>query len=296
MIEQVASLIRAVASVLWPIFGLVALLLFRKELSNIVSRFRRGKLFGQEIELEASLEKLNQAAISVEREAAAIQSQTDTFSQDDLEESRRLVKTILQQAASSPSAALLHLSNEIERQARRLMADLGLLKNRQHVPLIQAIKELDTYFGSLPKTVAAALKIFWSTRNEIVHGGTASAEDTLRAIDSGLSILKVLSALHHPGRIVVEPAIAIYRDENCADRIEDAHAVILEVLTHAETKRNRQIFPTTRTHFKKGMRVAWEWSEARVWTDAWYKEPETGRILKAWRGSMEFVGRDLDAV
>ena len=42
------------------------------------------------------------------------------------------------------------------------------------------------------------------------------------------------------------------------------------------------------------LRVAWEWSFDNVWSEAWYKDPETNEIKSAWHSAAEFIGRNLD--
>jgi len=59
-LKDVAALVQAVASLLWPILVLIALLMFRAELADVLGQFKRmkrGKLFGQEIELSDVMEK-----------------------------------------------------------------------------------------------------------------------------------------------------------------------------------------------------------------------------------------------
>src|SRR5436305_3366373 len=59
-LKDVAALVQAVASLLWPILVLLTLLMFRAELSEVLGQFKRmkrGKLFGQEIELSEVMEK-----------------------------------------------------------------------------------------------------------------------------------------------------------------------------------------------------------------------------------------------
>lgn len=58
--------------------------------------------------------------------------------------------------------------------------------------------------------------------------------------------------------------------------------------------KSHRIFPTTRDHFKKGKRVAWEWSDHRSWGESWYRDPDSNEIKYAWTGSLEFVGRHLE--
>ncbi len=54
-----ANLLRAIAALLWPIFAFVALFLFRREIRKFLNRIKRGKLFGQEVELEEELKRLD---------------------------------------------------------------------------------------------------------------------------------------------------------------------------------------------------------------------------------------------
>lgn len=49
-----AELVAAIASLLWPIFAFVVLLVYKKQLRNLLDRLRRGKFLGQELELGAS--------------------------------------------------------------------------------------------------------------------------------------------------------------------------------------------------------------------------------------------------
>ena len=46
-----AELVQAVAALLWPVSLFVILLIFRRPIQDLLSRLRRGKVLGQEIEL-----------------------------------------------------------------------------------------------------------------------------------------------------------------------------------------------------------------------------------------------------
>jgi hypothetical protein len=59
-LKDVAALVQAVASLLWPVLVLLTILMFRAELAEVLGQFKRmkrGKLFGQEIELSDVMEK-----------------------------------------------------------------------------------------------------------------------------------------------------------------------------------------------------------------------------------------------
>ncbi len=294
MMTEVAELLRAVAALLWPGFAFYALYKFGPELKSLAARLKKGKLLGQEIELGESLDRLDRTASAVASEVAAVPPSSATRPGDDLDHAAA-VHRVLTTAAQSPKAALLLLASEIEKQLRQLLASMGLLKGRKNLPVQQAFSELDEW-GGLPKHVVASVKLFWEVRNRLVHGHVASEDDILRAIDSGITILRALQAIPHEVNIVYHPGVPIYSDRECRHVIEDAKGVILETQSPGGVTKTKRIFPTTQTHFKKGVRVAWEWSDGRRFGEAWYCDPDTGEVRGAWRGSMEFVGRPLEEI
>jgi hypothetical protein len=291
---QIADLVRAVAALLWPLFAFYALYRFGPDIKSLAARLKKGKLFGQEIELGESLDRLDRTAAAGASEVAAV-PQLGSGSTADGPDEAEIVQRVLAAATQSPKAALLLLASEIEKQVRQLLASTGLHRGRKNIPLHQAFAELDKW-GSLPRHVAASVKLFWDVRNRLVHGQTASDDDTLRVIDSGVTILRALQAIPHEVNIVYHPGVAIYADAECRNLIEGARGVILETVSPGGVTKTKRIFPTTLTHFKKGVRVAWEWSEGRRFAQAWYRDPDTGQIQAAWRGSMEFIGRALEEV
>jgi len=72
--------------------------------------------------------------------------------------------------------------------------------------------------------------------------------------------------------------------------------LLLETTSPGGTSKEHRIFPTTKTTYQKGERVAWEWNLGKKYGQAWYKDPDTGEIKSAWRGSAEFVGRNFDKI
>jgi hypothetical protein len=48
-----ADLLRAIAALLWPLLAFVILFLFRREIRDILRKVKRGKFFGQELELDS---------------------------------------------------------------------------------------------------------------------------------------------------------------------------------------------------------------------------------------------------
>ena len=52
------SILRGISSLLWPGVVLVGILIFKDELKDLLRRLRKGKVLGQEIELDQPLAKL----------------------------------------------------------------------------------------------------------------------------------------------------------------------------------------------------------------------------------------------
>jgi hypothetical protein len=53
--KDTAEMIRALADFAWPVVALVVARMFQDDLCQILKRLRRGKLFGQEVELDQSI-------------------------------------------------------------------------------------------------------------------------------------------------------------------------------------------------------------------------------------------------
>lgn len=291
--KEYADLINAAATLLWPIFAFVALFSFKKQIAGLLERLRKGKVFGQEIELSDSLSKLDESAVAVAKEVAAIPSVVPSI--EKLEATDE-VREILREAVQSPKAALLLLASDLEREARQLLASVGHLNGQRYVPLSQAIAVLGKQFGGLPGHIPSSLKFFWEARNKLIHGGDASHEDILRAIDSGITILKALKAFPREVNVVYHPGVDVFHDPLCRNKIEGVKGVILETESPGGTTKTFRIFPTTQQYFIKGKRVAWEWSFDKSWGEAWYKNPDNEEIKVAWTSAAEFVGRHLDEV
>ncbi len=294
--KDIATLLEAIAALLWPLFAFTALLIFRPQIADLARRLKKGKLLGQEIELEASLNRLDESAVSIEQEIAALPtSPTPSTAKDDKLIEESLVATIVAEAGRSPKAALILLASELEKLARQLLACTGHLQGRKFIPLSQAIAELDNQFG-LPKHVTSSLKYFWEARNRLIHGGEGTDADILRAVDSGLTILKALQALPREINIVFGPLVDLFSDAELKVPMPDVKGVVLETHAPGGASKTFRIFPTTRQHFEKGRQVAWEWNMHKVFRKTWYQAPETGQSTVAWVQSAEFVGRHLDDI
>jgi len=98
--------------------------MFRREIRSLLhrlSRIRKGKFLGQEIELDEELKELQQGAVRAEEAASASPENLPTeeaLPQDTAAE-------IFREAAKSPKAALLLLAAQLEKRVRVLFAATG---------------------------------------------------------------------------------------------------------------------------------------------------------------------------
>lgn len=289
-----AELLKALASLLWPVLTFVALLVFHKQIADIAARLKRGKLFGQEIELEKTLDDFKVSTDLVQEEVAALPSDQPPADQPaQLAADQDVAQRIVREATKSPKAALISLSSELEKLAKEILATTGHLEGRRHISMPQAISELHKTYG-LASHVPSSLQHFREIRNRVIHLGEGTEEDILRAIDSGISLLRALQAVPRETNTIFTPNVSIYSDETLTHEIPDVKGVLLEARSPGGVSVFYRIFPTTRTEYVAGKRVTWEWNMGLVLGPAWYRDPITGEIKEAWRSSAEFVGRHLD--
>ncbi len=297
--DEYSNLIKAIATFLWPSLTFVVVLIFRREIGDAIERLKKGKLFGQEVELHNNLETLHQSVSRASDEVASLPKPKELENEDDGQhrdkEDDEVIRSVIHEASHSPKAALMILAAEIEKEARLILASVGKIDGRSHIPITQAIRVLDSHYG-LPRFLSSSLNLFWDTRNKLIHGRDTEDGNVLSALDSGITILKSLQALPRQLNIVYKTGVPIYSDPDCQHEITNATGVILESRSNEYAQFCYRIFPTTRSHFEEGRSVAWEWNMNDIWQDAWYRDPlEPGGAIKlAWNSSAEFIGRHLD--
>ncbi len=269
----------------------------------VVAQQHQG-LLGQEVELSESLKSLNESAAELTEEVSHIpnprsiteNNEKNTYNSTcGANNDSDKIQLILTESVKSPTAALIMLSAEVEREARETLACTGRLKDKKHIPISRAIKELDSTYG-LPNHVSSSLNLFWNTRNKIVHGGVTDERNILSAIDSGIAIIRSLRAIPRESNYVFHSGVSVYSDPNCQNLVSDVKGIILKTVSPGGARTERRIFPTTKTYYLEGKLVSWEWNNEKTWGESWYRDPESNETKLAWSSSMEFVGRHLDNV
>jgi hypothetical protein len=302
----VTEIVDALAKLAWPLIIALIVVAYRYEIRDILrrlSRVKKATVLGQQIELEEELDQLKATTEKAEAEVAPQQQpegqseragSKPLFENEQLRDAQKLEREILSQARTSPKVALMLLSAEIDRRLRELLAATGWHQNIRATSTLRAIKQLQLQ-GSLPKHVIGSVKLFRDIRNRIIHGGPATDEEIIRAIDSGFVLLKAIDAIPVEISTVHSVNITLYDDAGCTHLVLDAKGVTLEATSPGGFQKFR-VVPTTQAHFQVGRRVAWEWNIDHVWGPTWYKDPDTGECKQAWLQSAEFIGRHLDGV
>lgn len=293
LFKLINELIVALASLLWPIVTLVIVLVFRSDLAALLKRVRKGKIFGQEMELDPNVAEFQKAVSEAQEEIPESDVEEAQYQKesDEIDES---IKEVFRAANASPELGIIKLSTILEREIRILAGSLGQAPQRR-MPAIQLFRVL-VEKGYLPQHTTKSLQIFWDLRNKIVHGHEKEVErNTIKVLDIGLVLLKTIKSIPHEINIVFHPGVTIYSDKNCTKEIADAKGLILETTSPGKAETFKSIFPTTKPeYYIKGKRVSWEWDLSQTWGETWYRDPNTNEIKIAWSSAGEFTGRNIE--
>lgn len=296
LFKLINELIGALASLMWPIVTLVLILVFRKDLTALLARIRKGKLFGQELELDPAIFEFQRSVREAQQEVPEPEVPPQKLQQQ-VEELDRDTKEIIDIAARDPELGVVKLATKLEREVRLLAASLGQLESKRHISLIQVFSML-VEKGYVPKHTAESLQSFWELRNRIVHGrGEESDKDIRRVLDIGLVLLKTIRSIPHEINMVAHPDLELFSDASCTTQIVDAVGLLLNTTSPGGADVVKRIFPTTRRgYYQTGKRVTWEWNLTKTWGPVWYVDPDTGEKKQAWSSAGEFVGRHVDDI
>jgi hypothetical protein len=209
------------------------------------------------------------------------------------ESADEVIYEVLNEASRSPRVGLMLLSAELERAVHRLFFATGWVTPQSSRSLRPGVARL-VDVGVLTQSAASALALFSTVRNKIVHGGRAASDDeVLRALDAGITLFRAVRAIPRERNVVAYAGVEIFADPSATEAIPDVKGVILQTLSPGAASTSYRIFPTTRSDYVVGKEVSWEWG-SRKWGEAWYRDPVSHFVMKAWDDSMEFVGRPLD--
>jgi hypothetical protein len=281
----------------WPTVALLAIALavcFMPQLRAFIPHVKSLKVGSAQIEMRELTTNLAESVTKTEESIPPIEVSgiSEASKENQL---KRLANTdieahIADLSAKDKQAALLRLSVELEKELLVLHGELGL---RNDAKGILSFRELVVHlrkFGAINAETERSLLEFRTVRNEIAHAVTAYSSAILTsAIDSGIRLLRVIRAVPREKHTVLEPAVAVYSDARCQNRIARYVGVLIES-TGPDGTRRRQVYPAGR-EFKQGEIVGWDWDRKSTYGPAYWHDPETGECREAWTGSLAFIGK-----
>lgn len=288
-LEDALKLIEALSAWSWPAVAVLAMLLFRRDLRELIARIKRGRVSGVEFELDEFQAKVARADAQVVQVAEDLPARPQLLGLPGPEGDDK----VLSRAVQAPKAALMLLASDIERELRQLLAATGWHQGKPFTPVPLGIERV-ARMTPMPEALTEAVQQFWPIRSKLVHGHDVNDGQVLRAIDAGLVLLKAIRAVPHETNVVHHSGVEVFGDQAGTTRVDGVRALILETTSSDGQQTKFRVFPTTRTDYVKGKRVAWEWSSRNTWKKCWYRDPDSREIRPGWDSSMEFVGRHLD--
>ncbi|MCG6146614.1 hypothetical protein [Leptospira bandrabouensis] len=287
-LEDIAKLITAISTILWPIISLIVVLILKDDVKKLISKIRRGTFFGNEIELAEDIKQFEKTIENVE--------QRIPFQENKKNGDENAVSEIVNDSSIDPKIGLIRLAIEIEKQLREIMFTTGWHTNIKRYSVHESFAFLTTN-GVLPKNILSSLKIFWDLRSKIIHGSNSiNNDEIIRIIDIGLVLLNAINAIPREINIVYQINIQLYSDENCTIKNMKGFGLMLETTSPGKTTKTLRIFPTNLTNYEIGKCVTWEWSFDNVWDKCFYIHPDTNEKTLAWSQSAEFIGRHIENI
>lgn len=203
------------------------------------------------------------------------------------------ITRVLEEISRSPKGALLILGAELERELRLLVWGAGWLSLTSKFTITRTTQEL-VKMKVVPESLGDSVRAFLEIRNRLLHGYGVTDDELLRAVDIGLTILRVILAIPRQTHLVHNPSVVLYEDEQGTQPRLGVKGVLLKSLNPDGTS-SINIYPTTRS-YNLGERLSWEWDMSRVIGKTWYRDPDTNQIVPAWTQAAEFVGRNLETL
>lgn len=193
--DSLTPLIAAIAQLMWPIIVLVIVCLFRKDISELLRRIRKGTIFGQDVELDQPLDKFQETVKEAQEEIPPSFIEEKRFEQE-IKTFEREEREVLEAARINPELGIIRLSSILERETRTLLGVLGYLSKEKRLMTGIELHQVLVEKGFLTPNTTNALNIFRNLRNQIVHGQLkVENKNTLRVLDIGLTLLKTIVSL-----------------------------------------------------------------------------------------------------
>jgi len=293
-----AELIRSFLS--WPVItlllGLTVICVFKGEVKVVLNHVGTVTVAG--VTLTTQQQDLNEKVFSIQGSLAAQNVYAPipgTPIAAGQEKARQRTAESLSKAANSidPRQSLITVAKQLDNNVIEFLADSGSAAYIVPGDSEKNIKSLEER-GYVPRDIADAGSLFFSLQKRLLDRKDATGLELSSLTQSGATILQALNSLPRGHKTVLQADVPIFGDAEAHQRLPGVGVLLEEVVTGDHPQTIRQLLPTTREgYYRPGMRVSWEWAFAPGWAQAWYRDPDSKKIVKAFDASANFVGRDL---
>ncbi len=88
---------------------------------------------------------------------------------------------------------------------------------------------------------------------------------------------------------VLHANLPFYSDPECRNEVKDARLVVLKCEDPRQELKPIECMPS-RKEYAQGQILRWDINPKRMWESAWYRNPDSDAIEKAWAQAVEFLG------
>jgi len=89
---------------------------------------------------------------------------------------------------------------------------------------------------------------------------------------------------------VLHADLPFYSDQAGTLEVTGARLVVLKCRDSKQLHQPVECMPVRR-NYRTGQIVNWDLDNKKMWDQAWYRDPDTGEIDRAWAQAVEFIGQ-----
>jgi len=193
------DLARGIAVLIWPIFAIIVVHLFKQEIRQLIGRMKGGKFWGAEVELDSVVADLQQKVSEIK--PTSVPGTADTtlvkefnankITEREVSQTNRLLNEVQAVLNYSATAALVLVGSAIESELRDLV-EISSGKESASA-MMRKNQTLLQQKNVIAADLAEAMNLFWRTRNVVLHASENVSESNIRkAIDAGIGIMASL--------------------------------------------------------------------------------------------------------
>lgn len=124
MFQNTIELIAALSKLLWSVLPFIFIWIFRNEIAKLLTRVKKGKVFGQEFEFEPRVNDFQGTVKESELETPGKAIDVENFEEKD-QTLDTDIKEVLRAAEINPEIGIMRLSSLFEKDIRIIANSLG---------------------------------------------------------------------------------------------------------------------------------------------------------------------------